>query len=112
MQAEDGFYGIAISADGRYVVFRSNATNLVPEDTNGVMDVIVHDRQMDQTKRIPVNSDGTQGNEASGFTLIAPNGIDLAYRPLITSDGRSIAFMSNASELVAGDTNSNQDIYI
>jgi Tol biopolymer transport system component len=112
MQADGGSYGVSISANGRYVAFGSNATNLVPEDTNSFMDVFVHDRKSGQTQRVSVASDGTQGNEASGFSLIAPNGIDLAYGPLITSDGKTIAFMSNASNLVVGDTNSNQDIFI
>jgi hypothetical protein len=112
MQADAGSYGVSISADGRYVAFGSNATNLVPEDTNNVMDVFVHDRQTGQTQRVSIASDGTQGNEISGFSLIAPNGIDLAYGPLITSDGSTVTFMSNASNLVVGDTNSNQDIFI
>ncbi len=112
LQADAGSYGVSISADGRYVAFGSNATNLVPEDTNNVMDIFVHDRQTGQTRRVSVTADGTQGNEASGFTNIAPNGIDLAYGPLITSDGNTVTFMSNASNLVVGDTNANQDIFI
>jgi Tol biopolymer transport system component len=112
LQADAGSYGVSISPDGRFVSFGSNATNLVPEDTNGVMDVFVHDRQKGQTLRVSVASDGTQGNESSGFTLIASNGIDFAYGPLIASDGTTITFMSNASNLVVGDTNSNQDIFI
>jgi Tol biopolymer transport system component len=112
LQADAGSYGVSISADGRYVAFGSNATNLVPEDTNNVMDIFVHDRQTGQTRRVSVAADGTQGNEASGFTNIAPNGIDLAYGPLITSDGNTVTFMSNASNLVVGDTNANQDIFI
>jgi Tol biopolymer transport system component len=112
LQADAGSYGVSISADGRYVAFGSNATNLVPEDTNNVMDIFIHDRQTGQTRRVSVTADGTQGNEASGFTIIAPNGIDLAYGPLITSDGNTVTFMSNASNLVVGDTNANQDIFI
>jgi Tol biopolymer transport system component len=111
-QVNAGSYGAAISADGRYVAFGSNASNLVSDDTNGVMDLFVHDRQTGQTQRVSIASDGTQGNDASGFTLIAPNGIDLAYGPLITADGSTVVFMSNASNLVAGDTNSSQDIFI
>ena len=44
-QADAGSYGVSISPDGRYVTFGSNATNLVPDDLNGVMDVFVYDRQ-------------------------------------------------------------------
>ena len=111
-QADAGSYGVSISADGRYVTFGSNATNLVPDDLNGVMDVFVYDRQTRQTERVSVATDGTQGNEASGFTLIAPDGIDFAYGPLISSDGTKVAFMSNASNLVVNDTNSSQDIFV
>lgn len=111
-QADAGSYGVSISADGRFVIFGSNATNLVPEDTNGVMDVFVHDRQTGQTERVSVASDSLQGDQASGLTLIAPDGIDFAYGSLISSDGSKVTFMSNATNLVADDTNSNQDIFI
>ena len=110
--SDAGSYGVSISPDGRYVTFGSNATNLVTDDLNGVMDVFVFDRQTGQIERVSVATDGTQGNEASGFTLIAPDGIDLAYGPLISSDGSIIAFMSNASNLVANDTNASQDIFV
>ncbi len=111
-QADAGSYGVSISPDGRYVTFGSNATNLKPDDLNGVMDVFVYDRQTGQIECVSVASDGAQGNEASGFTLIAPVGIDLAYGPLISSDGSVIAFMSNASNLVVNDTNASQDIFV
>jgi hypothetical protein len=111
-QADAGSYGVSISADGRYVTFGSNATNLVPEDLNGVMDVFVYDRQTGQIERVSVSTDGKPGNEASGFTIIAPDGIDLAYGALISSDGSKVAFMSNASNLVVNDTNASQDIFV
>lgn len=81
-----------ISDDGRYIAFRSSATNLVPNDTNGDGDIFVHDRQTRQTVRVSVASDGTQGNNWS-------------YSPTISADGRYIAFDSLASNLVPGDTN-------
>ena len=65
---ESGFYSHAypippaISADGRYVVFESAATNLVAADSNGVIDVFVHDRQSGVTERISVDSMSTEGN--------------------------------------------------
>ncbi len=111
-QADAGSYGVSISPDGRYVSFGSNATNLVPDDLNGVMDVFVYDRQTSQIEQVSVATDGTPGNEASGFTLIAPDGIDFAYGPLISADGSKVVFMSNASNLVVNDTNSSQDIFI
>ncbi len=55
-----------ISRDGRWVAFSSEASNLVPNDTNGVADVFVHDRIRRTTTRVSVASDGTQGNLRSG----------------------------------------------
>jgi Tol biopolymer transport system component len=112
LQADAGSYGVSISPDGRWVTFGSNATNLVPDDLNGLMDVFVYDRQTGQTERVSVSSDGTEGNEASGFTLIAPAGIDFAYGTLISDDGSAVVFMSNASNLVVDDTNASQDIFV
>jgi Tol biopolymer transport system component len=77
----------AISADGRYVAFVSWASNLVPNDTNGVEDVFVHDRLTGQTERVSVASDGTQANNVSGYPSISP-------------DGRYVAFVSYATNLV------------
>jgi Tol biopolymer transport system component len=111
-QANAGSYGASISSDGRYVAFGSNATNLVQDDLNGVMDVFVHDRQTGLTERVSVATDGAEGNAASGFILIAPNGIDFAYGSLISADGSTVAFMSNASNLVPEDTNASQDIFV
>jgi hypothetical protein len=88
-----------ISADGRYVVFESHASNLVSGDTNGVDDVFVHDRQTAQTSRVSLASDGTQGN----------GGID---RPALSADGRFVVFESLASNLVSGDTNSTRDVFV
>jgi Tol biopolymer transport system component len=88
----------AISADGRYVAFASGATNLVSGDTNGLGDVFVHDRVTGATTRVSVASDGTQGNWSSGF-------------PAVSGDGRVVAFESEATNLVAGDTNGSYDIF-
>jgi uncharacterized repeat protein (TIGR01451 family) len=82
----------AISADGRYVAFRSGASNLVPGDTNGVSDVFVHDRQTGITERVSVDSDGNQGNGYSD-------------QPAISGDGRYVTFWSEAFNLVPDDTN-------
>jgi Tol biopolymer transport system component len=82
----------AISADGRYVAFGSIANNLVAGDTNGPIDIFVHDRQTRATERVSVDSTGAQAN-------------DYSVDPAISADGRSVAFGSIASNLVAGDTN-------
>jgi hypothetical protein len=89
----------SISADGRYVAFLSWASNLVPGDTNGTVDVFVHDRLTGQTTRVSVASDGTEGNGAS-------------WRPSLSADGRYVAFASEASNLVPGDTNDKSDIFV
>src|SRR5439155_1436556 len=83
--------GPALSADGRFVAFHSTATNLVAGDTNGKTDVFVHDRQTGTTERVSVASDATQGNNASSY-------------PALSADGRFVAFHSDATNLVAGDT--------
>jgi Tol biopolymer transport system component len=94
-----GFFGLSISADGRYVAFDSGASNLVLGDTNNRDDVFVHDRQTGQTGRVSVASAGTQGNGWS-------------YSPSISADGRFVAFESTASNLVPGDTNSMRDVFV
>jgi outer membrane protein assembly factor BamB/pimeloyl-ACP methyl ester carboxylesterase len=89
----------SISADGRYVAFMYDASNLVSGDTNGRKDIFVHDRTTDQTTRVSVASDGSEGNNHS-------------YYPSISADGRYVAFSSDASNLVPGDTNGQGDIFI
>jgi VCBS repeat-containing protein len=89
----------SISADGRFVVFRSGAGNLVANDTNGVDDIFIHDRIAHTTQRVSVAGDGTQANNQS-------------YNSWISADGRYVAFGSYASNLVVGDTNSAGDIFI
>lgn len=81
-----------ISADGRYVVFQSRATNLVAGDTNDQSDIFLHDRVMRTTVRVSTSSAGTQGSDESNTASIS-------------RDGRHIAFMSTAPNLVAGDSN-------
>jgi Tol biopolymer transport system component len=88
-----------ISADGRYVAFQSNATNLVAGDTNAISDIFVHDRQTDEIKRVSVNSNGNQGNDSSRY-------------PTISGDGRYVAFISDANNLVGDDINELSDIFI
>ncbi len=91
----------AVTPDGRYVAFVSNATNLVPGDTNGCSDVFVRDLTTHHTERVSVNSDGEQGNASSGTGGIA-----------ISADGRYVAFTSAASNLVLNDSNGCADIFV
>src|SRR5437870_5456318 len=97
--------GSALSADGRFVAFDSAATDLVAGDTNGVSDVFVHDRQTGTTERVSVASDGAQGNGSSGL-------VTFAFPPALSADGRFVAFVSFATNLVASDTNGATDVFV
>jgi Tol biopolymer transport system component len=92
----------AISGDGRVVAFAAGASNLVPDDTNGQLDVFVHDRLTGTTERVSVDSAGGQADGQS----IGP-GIrgGTAFGPSVSADGRLVAFDSIATNLVGGDTN-------
>lgn len=90
----------AISSNGRLVVFASNASNLVPGDTNGAKDVFLHDRKTDKTTRISVSS---SGEESSG-----PSDTEVS----ISANGRFIQFGSDASNLVPDDTNASWDVFL
>jgi len=98
-QADKESYWPSISADGRHVTFYSDATNLVPGDTNGTADVFVRDRRAATTTRVSVSSTGAQGNGPSAF-------------PSISADGRYVAFDSGAASLVPGDTNGAADVFV
>ncbi len=89
----------SISADGRYVAFASDSTNLVASDTNAESDVFVRDRQTNTTTRVSVTSAGTQANSFSNT-------------PAISGDGRYVVFTSFASNVVTGDTNSAPDLFV
>ena len=89
----------SLSADGRFIAFSSDATNLVSGDTNGVSDVFVRDMQTGLTTRISVDSSGVQGDNYS-------------YGASISVDGHTIAFVSPATNLVPGSTNGVEQIYV
>ncbi|MBK7643742.1 MAG: PD40 domain-containing protein [Planctomycetes bacterium] len=89
----------SISLDGRYIAFSSLASDLVPGDTNGTTDVFVRDAVAGTTERVSVSSAGAQGDGYSTF-------------PAISGDGRFVVFQSFASDLVAGDTNGESDVFV
>jgi len=93
----------SMSADGRYVVFSSDAANLVPDDNNGCNDVFLHDRLTEGTSRVSISSDGTEANGATEAW---------GSMPSISADGRYVAFCSEASNLVPDDTNDTQDVFV
>jgi hypothetical protein len=89
----------ALSADGRYVAFECLASNLVSGDHNGVWDIFVHDRSTGATQRVSVDSSGVEGNGH-------------CYGPSISRDGQVVAFGSEATNLVSGDTNRSPDVFV
>jgi len=98
-QGNSSSYIPSISGDGRYVAYTSYATNLVPGDTNGTIDVFVYDTVLNTTKRVSVSSNGTQANSYS-------------LEPSISGDGRYVAYDSHADNLVPGDTNGWADVFV
>jgi Ca2+-binding RTX toxin-like protein len=93
----------SISADGRYVAFQSYASNLVSGDTNDTPDIFVYDTVANTTRRVSVDSNGTQSNQVSYLYRDAPS---------ISADGSRVAFRSDATNLVSGDTNNASDIFL
>ena len=88
-----------ISADGRYVVFSSDSSDLVPGDLSGQFDIFVRDRVANTTRRLTIGLAGAEADGGSG-------------EPVITPDGTYVAFISSASNLVADDSNGVDDIFV
>lgn len=145
-----------VSGDGRYIVFNSEATNLVANDTNGYEDVFVHDRDTGTTSLVSVALNGASGNHISSWAGISDDGRYVSFRSLatnlvpgdspipdiyvrdllkgtttrvsvssdgtaanqpsevgaISADGRFISFQSMATNLVPGDSNNANDIFV
>lgn len=91
----------SISADGRFVAFTSDASDLVVNDTNGFTDVFVRDRFASSTEVVSVSSNGSSGNASAGLDL-----------PSISGDGRFVAFASDATNLAANDANGSSDVFV
>jgi Tol biopolymer transport system component len=98
-QTESPSFGPAISADGSSVAFESFSSRLVPEDTNGALDVFVADVPSGSVTRVSLATDGGQADDRS-------------YSPSISADGRMVAFSSFARNLVADDTNNLLDVFL
>ncbi|MEV7773400.1 hypothetical protein [Kitasatospora sp. NPDC086791] len=88
-----------LSADGRYAVFTSDATNLVPGDTNGKSDVFVRDLWTGRTERVDTGPDGVQADGDS-------------YEATISGNGRYVAFSSYATNLAPGAVLGSADVYV
>ena len=101
--ANDASTDSTMTPDGRYVAFSSKASNLVANDTNGIADVFVRDMQSGTTVLASPGAQGTAFNYVYNFVNVSRiAGSDL---PEITPDGRFVAFLSTATNLVAGITN-------
>jgi Tol biopolymer transport system component len=98
-ESNDASFTPTVSSDGRYVAFVSDASNLVPHDTNHKSDVFLRDTVTKKITRVSVSSTGMQSNENS-------------YNPSMSDDGRYIAFDSFASNLVPGDLNRKGDVFL
>lgn len=89
----------SISADGRFVAFCSEASNLVPEDGNNCSDIFIRDRVGKTTSLISATAGGGAANHHSTY-------------PSLSTDGNVVAFQSVASDLVPGDTNDLTDVFV
>ena len=97
-------FAAGISANARFVVINSLATDLVEGDTNDRWDVFVHDGATGSTNRVSVSSSGAQAK-----AMRSPFGGSIGGG--ISADGRYVVFQSDAPNLVRGDTNRNQDVF-
>ncbi len=88
-----------ISADGRYLVFKSKASDFFPGHTNGVSDIYVRDLTTGSLFALSCAADGTFGNRVSGNAILGP-------------DGRTLVFESFASNLLPGDINETKDVFV
>jgi len=89
----------SVSADGRFVAFNSGASNIVPGDPNGVSDIFVKDTRTGAITQVSIGAGGERGDDDSDY-------------PAVSADGRFIAFMSDASNLVADDSNDRTDVFL
>lgn len=99
VQGNDDCLEPALSLDGRFVAIFAYATNLVPGDTNGKPDIFVRDVQAGTTVRASVGPGGVESDGGSRY-------------PSISADGRTVAFESQGTNLVASDTNGVRDVFV
>ena len=147
-QANGPSFGGSITADGRLIAFSSDATNLVPDDTNFTTDVFIRDRREGKTERLVLAPPGGSPDSGSVGAVLSADGRFIAVSALgsfdafivdrrggktrlinqpltgalqpfrtsfalaVSRDGRRVAFQSDASNLVAGDTNDRLDVFV
>jgi hypothetical protein len=93
-------YGTSMSADGRFISYRSGATGIVTDDSNGEYDAFIYDTKNNTTVRVNLNN---SDEEATGGTT---------YNPAISADGSTVGYLSNAKNLVKGNNNNRGDIFV
>jgi len=95
----------ALSEDGKRLAFYSFASTLVAGDANGLWDIFVHDATSGVNTRVSLTSSGGERNQGteSASRVVAPT---------ISGDGRYVAFATTATNMVAGDTNGAQDVFV
>jgi Tol biopolymer transport system component len=94
-----GLTSYSVSRDGRLIAFTSDADNLVPNDTNGFRDVFVRDLLLGTNTLVSVATNGFSAD-------------DLSSQAAISGDGRYVAFISSAGNLVPGVNNRTQNVFL
>ncbi len=98
-QANGGSTADTVSANGRYVLFDSQASNLVAGDSNGTRDVFLRDRVLAKTFRVSLGGGNRQANHAS-------------FGQALSTNARFVVFLSRATNLITGDTNGRPDVFV
>jgi Tol biopolymer transport system component len=100
-------FSFSVSSDGRFIVFATDAENIIPNDTNGCRDVVVHDLLLGTNLLVSANTNHLPANNFStGPAIVFPTGSE------ISGDGRFVAFTSAATDLVPGDSNKSLDVFV
>lgn len=103
----DGAYFPSISADGNVVAFVAAYSDLVPGDTNGMLDVFVRDRAAGTTVRVNVTTGGVQSDEAlPGFVSF------FEWQAAVSANGRWIAFLSAGPSLTGDVLNQSRNVFL
>ena len=98
VEADGDSYAVGISANGRYVLFSSAASNLVPNDTT-VWDVFMWDRRKRAVRRVSLGHDGAPAT-------------DIGPEAVMSDDGRFVAFASWSPNVVPHDSNGAADVFV
>lgn len=109
-EADSDCFFPSVSADGRFVAFESAASNLVPGASNGMIQVLLHDRD--------ASGSGVFDQPGNTTDILVSIGTDNkpanmnAMSPSLNADGRYVAFDSSADNLVSNDTNASGDVFV